>query len=97
MTKDVAASCPILERILHATPPGISQRLIREYQTRILLNMMDHLQKGSEDIMVVFKEGVLGLNVERSLCGLSVFCSSCLTSASSGTPATLGASQSVLI
>ena len=74
MTKDSAASCPILERILNSTPPGISPKLMKQYQTLLLQNMMDYLQAGSEDIMVLFREGVLGANVERALCGLSVFC-----------------------
>ena len=74
MTKDTAANCPILERILSSTPPGISQKLLKQYQTSILQNMMDYIKAGSEDVMVMFKEGVLGVSVERSLCGLAVFC-----------------------
>ena len=75
MTKDTPPSCPILERLLSSVPQGVGLHLVREYQTRVLVSMMEHLQKGNEDIMVVFREGALGVNLERSLCGLSVFCS----------------------
>ena len=76
LTKDNAATCPILERILTATPPGTNSALIKQYQSLILKNMMDYLQTGGkDDLMVVFREGALAADVERSLVGLGVFCS----------------------
>ncbi len=74
MTKDTMATCPILERILNSTPPGTSPSLVKKFQTSIMQNMMDYLTAGSEDILVLFHEGPLAVNIERSLCGLSVFC-----------------------
>lgn len=74
MSKDAMATCPILERVLNSIPPGTSPSLVKQYQTSILQNMMDYLSTGSEDILVLFHEGPLATNLDRSLCGLSVFC-----------------------
>ncbi len=69
ITKDSSANCPILERALSSTPPGISDGLVKMYQTLLLQNMMDYLYSGNENILVMFQAGVLGVNVDRSLCG----------------------------
>ena len=76
LTKDSVATCPILERVLNSTPPGISQGLIRVYQTLVLQSIMEFLQTGGkEDIMVIFREEPLAFNLDKSFSGLGVFCS----------------------
>ena len=74
-SKDVPASCPILERVLNATPPGVSTELINHYQTLILHSVIEHLQSGNEDIMILFKGTFSNSTMERCWSGLAVFCS----------------------
>ena len=68
-SKEVAV-CPILETILNADPPNTPLELQKRYQTLVLHSIVDYLQMGNEDILVLFQ----GTNLERSTSGLSVFC-----------------------
>ena len=66
--------CPILESVLNACPPNASPELQKQYQTLILHSIVDYLQTGNEDILVLFK-GNDSNSLAKSLSGLSVFCS----------------------
>ena len=66
--------CPILESVLNAAPPTVSPELQKQYQTLILHSIVDHLQTGNEDILVLFKGSDPNLQA-KSITGLSVFCS----------------------
>ena len=66
--------CPILESVLNAGPPNTSPELQKQYQTLILYSIVDYLQTGNEDILVLFK-GSDPNSLVKSLSGLSVFCS----------------------
>ena len=73
MSPKEIAVCPILEMVLAAFPASISPELQREYQTAILNNIMEYLQSGNEDILVLFKATDASL-FSRAISGLSVFC-----------------------
>ena len=47
--------CPILETILNADPPNTPLELQKQYQTLVLHSIVDYLQTGNEDILVLFK------------------------------------------
>ena len=66
-TKDSAATCPILERVLNGAPAGISLDLLKTYQTLILHSIMDYLQTGNEDVMITFKGSHFTGTIENSL------------------------------
>ena len=75
-SKESAPICPIFERVLAATPAGISPDLQNQYQTLILYSIVEYLKSGNEDILVLLRSNIhLSQNLERSLLGLSVFCS----------------------
>ena len=68
--------CPIFERVLAATPAGISTDLQNQYQTLILHSTVEYLRSGNEDILILLHSNPhLSQNMERSILGLSVFCS----------------------
>ena len=68
--------CPIFERVLAATPAGISTDLQNQYQTLILHSIVEYLKSGNEDILILLRSNPhLSQNMERSILGLSVFCS----------------------
>ena len=46
---------PILETILNADPPNTPLELQKQYQTLVLHSIVDYLQTGNEDILVLFK------------------------------------------
>ena len=68
--------CPIFERVLAATPAGVSTDLQKQYQTLILHSIVEYLKSGNEDILILLLSNPhLSQNMERSILGLSVFCS----------------------
>ena len=74
--KESAPVCPIFERVLTSTPAGISPDLQNQYQTLILHSTVEYLKSGNEDILVLLRSNAhLSHNLERSMLGLSVFCS----------------------
>ena len=75
-TKESAPMCPIFERVLTATPAGISTDLQNQYQTLILHSVVEYLKSGNEDILVLLRSNpYLSQSMDRSMLGLSVFCS----------------------
>ena len=72
--RDQKPVCIILEQVLSAFPSTTSQNLQSVYQTLILDSILDHLQVGNEDVMVIFHSA--NSNVfARAMTGLGVFCS----------------------
>ncbi len=65
------AVCPVLELVLQATPAGVPLEMQQEYQTAVLYGIVEYLQAGNEDILVLFR----GTSCAQSIEGLSVFCS----------------------
>lgn len=75
-SKESAPVCPVFERVLTATPAGISPDLQNQYQTLILYSIVEYLKSGNEEILVLLRSNIhLSQNLERSMLGLSVFCS----------------------
>ena len=75
-SKESAPVCPIFERVLSSAPSGISPDLLNQYQTLVLHSIVEYLKSGNEDILVLLRSNVyLSQNMERSMLGLSVFCS----------------------
>ena len=73
MSPEDIAVCPVLEMVLAASPASISLELQKEYQSTILHSIMEYLQSGNENILVLFKATDASV-FPRAISGLSVFC-----------------------
>lgn len=71
--KDTSSVCPVLKQVLEAAPTGVPLKLLREYQTAVLYSIVEYLQSGNEDILVLFKV-TAGDSYPQSIAGLAVFC-----------------------